>query len=186
MKKLVIVATVALAAICTQAAQFKWSAMQVKDGYNSGTDGYTAANISGVTAYLIMSGDLSQSDFIAGAKNKTYTSANIGTYAASSKAVASGNIAATTFDYDTAVSVGGQETAYFVIFSSDGGYFYTSAEKSADVVATGSSTMSFGLQSTSNTLGAGSAGSWTAVPEPTSGLLVLLGMAGLALRRRRA
>ena len=29
-------------------------------------------------------------------------------------------------------------------------------------------------------------GSWTAVPEPTSGLLMLLGMAGLALRRRRA
>ena len=30
--------------------------------------------------------------------------------------------------------------------------------------------------------------SWTAtaIPEPTSGLLVLLGMAGLALRRRRA
>lgn len=30
------------------------------------------------------------------------------------------------------------------------------------------------------------AGSWSAVPEPTSGLLMLLGMAGLALRRRRA
>ena len=29
------------------------------------------------------------------------------------------------------------------------------------------------------------AGSWSAVPEPTSGLLMLLGMAGLALRRRR-
>lgn len=30
-----------------------------------------------------------------------------------------------------------------------------------------------------------SSGTWTAVPEPTSGLLMLLGMAGLALRRRR-
>ena len=29
-------------------------------------------------------------------------------------------------------------------------------------------------------------GSWGAVPEPTSGLLMLLGMAGLALRRKRA
>lgn len=28
--------------------------------------------------------------------------------------------------------------------------------------------------------------SWTAVPEPTSGLLMLLGMAGLALKRKRA
>jgi len=31
-----------------------------------------------------------------------------------------------------------------------------------------------------------SAGWYTAVPEPTSGLLLLIGMAGLALRRRRA
>ena len=30
------------------------------------------------------------------------------------------------------------------------------------------------------------AGNFTAVPEPTSGLMLLLGMAGLALRRRRA
>ena len=31
-----------------------------------------------------------------------------------------------------------------------------------------------------------SSATWQSVPEPTSGLLMLLGMAGLALRRRRA
>ena len=37
-----------------------------------------------------------------------------------------------------------------------------------------------------NTAIGGQGAAWTAVPEPTSGLLMLLGMAGLALRRRRA
>lgn len=46
--------------------------------------------------------------------------------------------------------------------------------------ATGVKTLAWGNQ-TSYTQGAGK---WTATPEPTSGLLLLLGMAGLALKRK--
>lgn len=48
--------------------------------------------------------------------------------------------------------------------------------------ATGAKTLAFGSQATITQ----AAGGWTAVPEPTSGLLMLLGMAGLALRRKHA
>ena len=48
--------------------------------------------------------------------------------------------------------------------------------------ATGAKTLIWGDQ-TSYTQGAGK---WSAVPEPTSGLLLLLGMAGLALKRKVA
>jgi hypothetical protein len=42
------------------------------------------------------------------------------------------------------------------------------------------------LGNTVGGLGGSTATAWTAVPEPTSGLLMLVGLAGLALRRRRA
>ena len=58
--------------------------------------------------------------------------------------------------------------------------------------ATSTTTLSFNLKSATQAAAftdkaTFSAGGWyAAVPEPTSGLLMLLGMAGLALRRRRA
>jgi hypothetical protein len=54
----------------------------------------------------------------------------------------------------------------------------------------GSRTTAKAVQTLSNLAskvgGTGAAMAWTAVPEPTSGLLMLLGVAGLALKRKRA
>ena len=67
-------------------------------------------------------------------------------------------------------------------------YFIVGGGLTKDAVftsATGAKTLLWGDQ-TSYTQGAGKWTSTTAVPEPTSGLLLLLGMAGLALKRKVA
>lgn len=89
---------------------------------------------------------------------------------------------------------GTTENYYMVIYDNssiaDAGNYIVSAIKSVTTNAAGSDvTASFGNMSGTSAGNLFLSSSWTAtaaVPEPTSGLLMLLGMAGLALRRRRA
>ena len=86
----------------------------------------------------------------------------------------------TTFSNDVLVG-GNSYDFYFVI--EDAGKVFTSATKvGVSAQATAAATIGFGSMATATQ----NASNWAAVPEPTSGLLMLLGMAGLALRRKRA
>ena len=71
--------------------------------------------------------------------------------------------------------------------TADSNYYVTTASgnvKTVDPAGTASSSFTVASQSTYTQ---GNAGAWTAAaPEPTSGLLLLLGVAGLALKRKRA
>ena len=65
------------------------------------------------------------------------------------------------------------------------GAMYMAAAGTVTTTAAGAGSLAniFGGAGTATT---GGVRNWTAVPEPTSGLLMLLGMAGLALKRKRA
>ena len=66
-------------------------------------------------------------------------------------------------------------------------YYLTSEQSLATLAGAYTASVAFGNQSTpSQAAGAWKSVSGSAIPEPTSGLLMLVGLAGLALRRRRA
>ena len=93
---------------------------------------------------------------------------------------ATAGIINTTFSNDSLVG-GNSYDFYFVI--EDGGKTFTSATKAGvSAQATAAATIGFGSMASATQ----NASNWAAVPEPTSGLLMLLGMAGLALKRKRA
>ena len=185
MKKIMIVfAVIALAGV-TQAASFKWASTTGQYMYQAGTTTKMAAG----TLYLFNADNFSQSAFL--------DAFAAGTDIASMSSLASTSMKSSgTFSQTSDIaSIGADQTlnAYFAIV--DGDNVYVSATKSGLGQSSATTPMNFsGLSSSSRaaatewTVGSSfSAGGWyTAVPEPTSGLLMLVGLAGLALRRRRA
>ena len=184
MKKLIIAAAVVCTAVFAHAAAANWrsSASGMYDGTGKSED----ANLYSGAAYIFDAGVTSQAALFA--------LIEAGTTIGSSTA---GYVATATFDegafggvqFSNGEQGGGSYTYYFVVVDDDKAYF--SNEKSATANATATAkTVGFSGQTGSSALPTGTgfqgAGKWSAVPEPTSGLLMLLGMAGLALRRRRA
>ena len=189
MKKLMIALAVVAMGVAANAASYTWTTKgRIYDGAGS-----SAAYASGETAYLMFTSIISQADlvesFIANAATAqaTVTGGKVQSAVINSEARVSASAS-----YDT-TSV---ETAYYVIFAND--KMYVSGTTSAGYDALNPDTVQpieFAAETTASkatfadTTATYAGAGWyqaAAVPEPTSGLLMLLGMAGLALRRRRA
>ena len=184
MKKLMIIA-VAMAAVAANAATFSWKTSTTGKIYGAGT----TTLLSSATAYLFDAGTVSQAAVLtAFADGKALSTLGY----ADTTSVANGAIAEKGFDVPAAYSAGDTFAGYFALVVDDS--IYIGPTSSVATPATGDKSMSFNAKSSSQAAaldisGGYSGAGWyqtAAVPEPTSGLLMLLGMAGLALRRRRA
>ena len=180
MKKLVLALAVVAAAVASQAASYDWKTAKSGGAVVAG-DGITLA---ASTAYLFTADSAASilSAFAAG-NDWTIGALDSSAFAETGKITAK----STLFDYS------GDISAIFVVEQTVGGekYLYISTVASATDPGVGSNSIQFkesavGTAINDKSAGYVGAGWYGAVPEPTSGLLLLLGVAGLALKRKRA
>ena len=172
MKKLIIAAAIVCAATISQAAAVGWSA--------AGATGYSTYDMFVIGLKGVTSVDQIKAIVEAG-----------GLEAASAYAFAGGTLnngaavqAANTSPYSITYSGSGTDNYTAFIFVED-----AAGEKASHTATFGFSianndtpkTLTFGNQTSNYTNN-----KFDVAPEPTSGLLLLVGIAGLALRRRRA
>ncbi len=183
MKKLMIALAAIAMAIGVQAASVKWTATNVYAG--NSTD-----KVGGVAYFLTT--DMASTDSWANLKTASefqtalagkysWTPSTAGTYSITS----AGAVPNATLGLEDGTAY----TAYLLIFDTatitdESKYYITNTKEFSTYNGTSTASIAFGTQANASQ----AAGGWAtvAVPEPTSGLLMLLGMAGLALRRRRA
>ena len=176
MKKLLTMIGVAIIAATTQAASMKWTLTTITDSADNAAKAGMVAYFMDATTYSAFSA-LDADKVAAYVTDKAlYNGATVVTRTGDVQ------VSVTSGSYSANDAISGYVVLFDTSDASTASYYANTAVASTSISAAGSNaTLAFG------TFAAATSG-WqtTAVPEPTSGLLMLLGMAGLALRRRRA
>ena len=168
MKKLVIAAAIVCAAAFAQAASVSWTCTAVKGG-----DGNKITTDMAYT-FIVAIYDATTSTKLGESSSSTIT------FNAVSGTVAD---AENSHNYYAVLSASNKDYALADSIANTKFYFSTDAMSTYKInLTTGS-----GLTDETTGIGTWSASSWQSqsVPEPTSGLLLLLGVAGLALKRKQ-
>jgi hypothetical protein len=189
MKKIMIAAAIVCAAVMAQAATVSWGNGFGINAYNQPGD--EGAAYSG-TIYLMNGDATAAASFINTVLAATDYTAAFNTAVGSSVAsMTHAGFEPAAKGFETTLT--GAQSFYVVALDAANSGVYVSEVVDANIMAIGESDVRFthdapyenGAFASTQTSYAGS-GWYTAVPEPTSGLLMLVGLAGLALRRRRA
>ena len=186
MKKLMIALAAVAMAATSQAALYNWKAVA---GYVY--DAGQATTKADGTAYLFNAGTVSQQALLTAILGGT----DISSLSYVSTGAMSGGRVQPTADFTyNGVAGGSTWDAYMAVVKGDAVYIsalktgiVAPADQSATAIAISSNTTaSQAALKTSDTFSGAGWYAATPAPEPTSGLLLLLGVAGLALRRKRA
>ena len=188
MKKLMIAFAVAAIAVTSQAAAIKWTTSGSLQGVGlTGLDGNSTYAADGAAMKNNSSLTYAFTFFTEGTDTEVTTWNGTVSYGTGVNSVSKGGTvsklaASTTYDYTLVVS-GTQ--ADLQALGVKGDWDYSDATVSATVKGQ-LTTLKSGQTTFVQDIGSWTVSGAVAAPEPTSGLLLLLGVAGLALRRRRA
>ena len=188
MKKLMILACAVAVAAVSQAATYNWNVGTAAGGELLKHSSEVA--VSGVDMFFVNAADVSWdlTDAWAGLKDGTMTFADLTAEAVYNDTLTDGALTYTKPAFSTEAS---NKSHTFYVLVQDGDSYFLNEEVISGATTTSGKDLKYAYgwsgdaDADFGNAASYTEGGWYTVPEPTSGLLLLLGVAGLALRRKQ-